>query len=366
MDRASREASDLMPFPRPTLSELIDRIVADLSSRLVGVDGAVMRRSILGIIGRCLAGASHELHGRLDFISKQCNPATAEGEFLEDWANVWGQRRAAATYAGGNVTFTGNVGAEIPAGTVLQRQDGALFETDALGRIIVGTSVVVHVSALEAGTAGNCEAGVALTLQQPVAGVQSRALVAAGGLASGEDPEDDEGLRERLLRRVQQPPHGGADFDYQAWALEVPGVSRAWVYPMELGAGTVTVRFVRDDDASIIPDAGEVAAVQAYIDARRPVTADVTVVAPIAVPLDMTIQLNPLNAATQAAIEAEVADLIRREATPGGTILISHLREAVSTAAGELDHVITVPAGNKVHTAGQIAVPGAITFAAIP
>ena len=39
---------------------------------------------------------------------------------------------------------------------------------------------------------------------------------------------------------------------------------------------------VRDDDASLIPDAGEVATVQAYIDSLRPVTASVTVVAPTA------------------------------------------------------------------------------------
>jgi hypothetical protein len=43
------------------------------------------------------------------------------------------------------------------------------------------------------------------------------------------------------------------------------------VYPNELGLGTVVVRFVRDlDVGSIFPDAGEVAAVQAKLDAERP------------------------------------------------------------------------------------------------
>ena len=70
--------------------------------------------------------------------------------------------------------------------------------------------------------------------------------MAAGGLAAGSDAETDESLRARVLRRIQKPPQGGAGYDYVAWALEVPGVTRAWVYPAEMGLGTVTVRFVRD------------------------------------------------------------------------------------------------------------------------
>jgi uncharacterized phage protein gp47/JayE len=81
-------------------------------------------------------------------------------------------------------------------------------------------------------------------------------------VADGSDEESTDELRARLLARLQNPPHGGNATDYEAWAKEVSGVTRAWSYPLELGAGTVTVRFVRDDDASPIPDAGEVAAVQ--------------------------------------------------------------------------------------------------------
>lgn len=365
MGGAGRKASELMAFPRPTLTELIDRVLADLSSRVVGVDGAVLRRSVLGVLGRGLAGASHELHGRLDYIARQVLIDTAEVEYLERWASVWGVRRKSAEFAIGNVTFTGTVGSTIPLGAVLQRQDGVLFETTAAGNFLT-SSLTLPARAVEAGAAGNTDAAVTLTLQQPISGVQVSAAVAAGGMVAGSDAEGDDGLRARLLTRIQQPPHGGASFDYVNWALEVPGVTRAWVYPMELGLGTVTVRFVRDDDASIIPDAAEIEAVQDYIDELRPVTAAVTVVAPIAAPLDMTIQINPNVSDVQEAIEAEIRDLLHREAEPGGTILISHLREAVSTAAGELDHVIVTPTANVEHDTGEIAVPGTITWQPIP
>ncbi|MGH9349377.1 MAG: baseplate J/gp47 family protein, partial [Vicinamibacterales bacterium] len=171
-------------------------------------------------------------------------------------------------------------------------------------------------------------------------------------------------LRIRLLDRMRQPPHGGAAADYAMWAKDVAGVTRAWVYPLELGAGTVTVRFVRDDDAGgIIPDAGEVAAVQTYINERRPVTAAVTVVAPVAVPLAFTIEITPDTSAIRAAVQAELEDLLERDAEPGGTILLSQIKVAIGAAAGVDDFVVTVPAGNVAHSTGQIATMGTITWA---
>jgi len=164
------------------------------------------------------------------------------------------------------------------------------------------------------------------------------------------------------LKRIRQPPHGGAAADYELWALEVPGVTRVWVYPLQMGAGTVTVLFVCDGEADIIPTPAKVAEVQAYIDARCPVTAEVFVAAPVADPLNMAAKLSPNTAAVKAAVRAEVADLIVRDAKPGGTILISRLREAVSIAAGESDNAITSPTVDVTYATGHMAVPGTITF----
>lgn len=185
----------------------------------------------------------------------------------------------------------------------------------------------------------------------------------SNALTGGTDQEDDASLRARLRARIQQPPHGGALYDYVNWALEVPGVTRAWAYASELGLGTVTLRFVRDDDTpSIIPDAGEVDAVQDYVDFRRPVTAALTVVAPEPVELDFTIEVFPDTAEVKASVEAELVDLLRREAIPAGTILISRIREAISIAAGEENYVMSSPSADITHTINQIAVMGEITW----
>lgn len=350
-----------MPFARPTLTEIIDRVIADIASRVVGVDGAVLRRSLLGILGRAEAGAAHQLYGYIDWVARQAIPDTAEAEYLERWASIWRITRLPADFASGPVTFTGSNGSIVPAGTIVQRQDGQQYATQADVTIASGTATAT-VLASTAGTTGNTAAGVKLILLSPIAGVQSQVTVAAGGITGGDDVETDEKLLARLLQRIQNPPQGGAVADYVAWALEVPGVTRVWVSPLEMGAGTVTVRFVRDNDTPIIPDSGEVAGVQAYIDARRPVTAEVFVAAPTAVPLNMTIKLEPNTAAVQAAVLAELQDLITRDAAPGQPILISRLREAVSIAAGESNNQITTPTADVTHTTGQMAVLGTVTF----
>ncbi|WP_374342558.1 baseplate J/gp47 family protein [Azonexus sp.] len=351
-----------MPFERPDLPTLIERATADIESRLPGADARV-RRSNLGVLARVHSGAVHGLYGFLEWIAQQILPDTAEAEILERHANIWlPNGRLSASYASGSVSVPATAGTVFPVGTVFTRADGARYSS-AAEAIAAGGAALVTVTAEEPGQAGNCAAGVALLLDSPIAGANASGTVAFGGISGGADIESDSALRTRLLARIKQPPHGGAAHDYVAWALEVPGVTRAWVYPEEQGPGTVTVRFVRDLDADMIPSADEVAAVQAYIDALRPVTARPLVVAPIATPLDFEIQgIVPATAAVRAAVEAELRDLLSREAVPGGTILLSHIRAAISAAAGETDYVLVAPAANVTHVTGEMAVMGTVTW----
>lgn len=349
-----------MPYSRPTLPEVIARVRADVISRLAQDD--VLRRSDAEVYARVVAALTHGLYGYIDWLSRQLIYDTAEGEILDRWASIWlTVPRKPAASATGTVTLTGQVGAVVPAGAPLQALDGVQYLTTG-ATTFTGTSVVANIEALVPAAAGNRVAGQTLTLVTPVAGVQPGALASA--LVGGADMETDEALRVRLISRIQTPPHGGSAADYVAWALEVPGVTRAWCYPLELGAGTVTLRFMRDNDSgSAIPDAGEIAAVLAYINASKPVTAQLTVVAPVATPQNFTIAVTPNTPAVRQAVQEELADLFRREAVPGGTLLISRIRAAISAAAGESNYVMTVPAADVVLTTGLISTLGVITWA---
>jgi len=350
-----------MAFNRPKLSDINSRIKADIETRLN--TGKLLAASFLGGMATSYAGAVHSLHGHIVWATRQLFPDTADAENLDRWASIWGVERTPATFSVGNVTFTGSNGTIVPTGVRLKRSDGAFYLTTASGTIVAGV-VTIAVKAVNAGAAGDMDAGVSLELVNSIAGIDTTATTAAGGLTNGEDSESDASLRVRVLDRIQQPPHGGAQFDYVTWAKEVNGVTRAWAYPLAMGAGTVTVTFVLDNEDDIIPDSAKVAEVQAYIDdpIRKPVTAEVTVFAPTPVELDFTIQLSPDSAEVRANVEESLRDLLRREAEPGATILISKIREAVSVAAGENDNTVTSPSANVTHAAGEIAIFGAITW----
>ncbi|MEM9369565.1 MAG: baseplate J/gp47 family protein [Pseudomonadota bacterium] len=356
-----------MPFNRPSLSEIRAQIIADIDADLPGADSR-LRHSNLGVIATMLTGATHGLYGYLDSIVDQLLPDTSTGIYLERLAATWGMTRQPATAATGTVTITGTDGASVPSGAELRRADGVVYLTTGSSVIALG-GTSLPVTAQDVGSLGNAPDGAALAFVSPLAGVDVQAT--AGALLGGGDRESDASLRDRYLTRKRQPPHGGAEHDYVAWALDrdAHGVrsTRAWVGRHEMGVGFVTVRFMMDDDTPDgIPAQGDVDTVAAYILQEGPVGAQIFTVAPVAAPLDVSLQVSPLTAEVQDAIRAAIADLIRREAVPGGTILISHLREAISTAPGEFDHVVTSPVANVVASApGEIATVGTITITAL-
>lgn len=357
-----------MPFLRPTLNELIDRVATDIASRLPGVSTSLLRRSLAGALARGEAGAVHSLYGYLDFISKQALPDTAEDEYLLRWVAIWlPAGRKPATFANGvnAVQVTGSIGTFYPIGTLFVRADGQQYASTSEITLTAPTGLI-SVRAVTADALSNTGVGVPITLFQPVAGSSSTAVVVSPGITGGTNEESLQALKARLIRRIQQPPQGGSAADYETWALEVPGVTRAWIKPLQLGAGTVVVYIAADDAATApIPDAGIVAAAQAYINTKRPVTADVTVLAPVALVVNISAKLRPNTSAAQIAARAELQDLFFRMAEPGGTIPLSKIREAISVASGVLDSSVTDPVADVVAGTGQIPILGTTTWSAI-
>lgn len=344
-----------MPYSRPTLQELKNRIQTDLISRLE-LTGGTLQRTVAGVIGTVFAGISHVLHGYISWIARQLFIWSAEDDYLLRHASSWGIKRKAASAAGGYVRFIGNADAVVPAGTILTRPDGALFVTteDGLER--------VSVVAQSTGADSNTAAGVTLTLVSPIDGVQSAATVTEEGLTGGTNIEEIESVRDRTLERMQAPPMGGRRSDYVQWAKEVAGVTRAWVLPYWQGLGTVGVTFVRDNDEDFIPDAQEVQAVADHIEIYRPITAKVYVFAPAAVSVNITLMISPDTEAVRDAVLEELAAFFVREAEPGKIIHVSRLREAVSASTSEYYHHLIAPADDISFAPYEIATLGEVNF----
>ncbi len=345
-----------MAFDRPTLRELITQMTTD-AEREAGAKQ--LRQSNLRVLPKVFAYACHALYGFITWILKQLFADTAEAQYLERQASIQGIYRRAASKATGTLTVSYTEGATLPVGTIFMADNQTRYETTAEPEV---GSYTVPVQCLEVGTIGNHEEGQTYTLVSPVTGVDAEAV--GSEMAGGAEAESDESLRERLLYRLRNPPRGGTATDYVAWAKEVPGVTRAWCFPKEQGIGTVVVRFATDeltDDG--VPTAGMVQIVADHIAESAPVTAATTVVAPVAKAVNFRIKdLIPDSESVRAQVEAELKSLFVREATPGEALLISHIRQAISSAAGEEDFELLEPTADVPADSTQLLVVGEVTY----
>lgn len=330
-----------MAFEKPTLAQLRERVIADIE--LHTGQSASQRGDIYFPIAMAHAGACYGIHGHLDYNRDQLFDDSADDEHLLLRAAEMGIYQIPAYRAEGTATITGNDAAVIPAETLFKLGD-VFWRVTADATISAGEATL-NLRALIGGAAGNAAAGASLTIMTTIAGVDTSATVVS--LTGGADIEAISRVRERLAERKQNPPMGGAPHDYIAWAKAAhPDVTRAWCYSNENGPGTVVVRFVTDNLPSPIPDPAVINAVKEYIDTQRPAgMAGFEVATLVAKPLDITFTLlSPNTAAVQQAVQAELDDMIRREAVPGGTIKLSWIHEAISIAQGETDHAIDVDA----------------------
>lgn len=348
-----------MPISVPTRSEILARVLSDIRLE-TGADP--LRRSPERAFGVALMGQSRGLYGVLDWVLAQMFADTADEPYFWRWAAIFGIVQKAAVSWQGTLTATGVNGSPIPAGSQLTRLDGTAYETLADATIVGGTATVTAF-ALVAGETGDLDIGNTLTWSSPIAGVDTDVTVASTTI-TGADAELAADALTRLLLRLRTPPSGGGTGDYVRWALEVTGVTRAWEFSLFFGPNSVGVAFVRDKDVgSIVPDSGERAVVQAYLRTKRPVAANVEVLTLVEMPVNITItDLEPDTGAIRTAVQASLADFFAREASPGEPIALSRLDAAISTAAGEISHVLTLPSTPPSPTALQMPVLGMITY----
>jgi len=361
-----------MPFARPTLSEIVTRIESDYKSRIDNAQ-SLLRRSILKILARVYGAAVHLVYGYLSYIKDQPFATTADSEYLEKIGNEFGIARKPAVNATGSGAGTGTNGVSIPADTQLVSNAGQVYTIDEEVTVSGGV-YAADFTALLAGDAGNDSPSISLIFVTPVAGVGTTLTVDGAGIDGGVDIESDDDLRGRILDRKRRPPHGGAEFDYVNWALEVAGVTRAWVFPQYMGHGTLGLAVVRDNDSSIIPDATEREEVRDYIlehvdqltglNVGIPVTAEpgFFVIDVSLKSLDFSISITPNNLTTQADIESKISDLITERGGPGVTIYLSDVSAAISSSALEVAHRVNSPVIDIATAINEIPVLGTITW----
>jgi uncharacterized phage protein gp47/JayE len=108
-------------------------------------------------------------------------------------------------------------------------------------------------------------------------------LTSVGSLIDGEDQEDLETYRTRVVASYQKKPQGGALADYEKWGLEAPNVINIYPYEDSGNPGKVDIHVEVDNQIDGIPTSTQLVTVEDYINFdpitgradRRPVTAEI-------------------------------------------------------------------------------------------
>jgi uncharacterized phage protein gp47/JayE len=335
---------------------------------LTATDLALARSNVQALAfvqGTGLHGAYRYLR---DFIARQAVPIYAVGEFLDGWLATYGLVRKPAVAAAGLVQGTGVADAVLSAGVLLQASNGQTYRVTTSITVPVGGVVQAQVLAVIPGVAGELGAAATLSLISPVTGIDSPFSTTAG-ISGGADSETDDQAIYRLQQRLSNEPMGGSPADYARWALEVPGITRAWGVRNPSGATTAGVIIMADANTNGLATSIQQGAVYTYItDPKRGPPDELFVIIPTLVPVNITVHLTPDSAAIRAAVMAALQDVFYREGLPGGSIPQSHIVEAISTTVGEYNHTISSPAitSGAFFTVGgfsELLTLGTITFA---
>ncbi|MCP4564070.1 MAG: baseplate J/gp47 family protein [Bosea sp.] len=357
-----------MAFTIPTLTATSRWLRGVVASAVEGARADLWPNNTVVFV-KALAMAAGQGNLRAQWIFKQIFVSTADADMLDLHGYEIGLGRKPAAAATGLMIFAATDGATLPAGAVIDA--GGLSFTVRAAAVAAGNSITVPVDALETGPLGNLPPGAEVRLREPWPGVDQAGETGPLGLSGGVAKELDEPYRRRLIFRKRNKPRGGAKSDYEGWVGEVAGFTvtgtRAFAATPE--PGTVRVYpLLEGTGAERIPGGADVARCADYLETKRPLTATVVVVQPVAKPIPVTLaQLANDSAETRAEIVAEMLDLFDERAfvaRGGETFPLSWLSEAASRAVGESRHRLTVPPADVGLLPGEYPVFGGLTVVA--
>ncbi|HAG0017618.1 TPA: baseplate J/gp47 family protein [Salmonella enterica] len=331
-----------MAYLTPDAEKIRADLLRDLKNQLPDAD--IAPDSDYFVRASSVASVAEGLYQHQAWVVRQIFPDTSDSDYLALHARTRGLKKKPPTTAKGLAGISGSPGSVLPAGSQI-RGEGLSITTTTDVKLTTGTADV-PVTALQSGVSGNLASPVTAELVSAPMGINGRVVVKS--LAGGTDEESDGELLDRLLDIIRRPPAGGNRYDYRRWAMEVPGVSSAWVYPIRRGAGTVDIA---------ITSAGGLASdeiirnVQAHIDDVRPVTArNALVLSPQLRRIDFDVIVKAEGVTLERLrtdVERTIRDAMARIA-PGQPLIRSNIETLISLLPGVTDRTIVTPAANVI------------------
>ncbi len=292
------------------MEKSIDEIYGEMLSAF-GEASGYLPHSSCDLAARLYAAAAQirGLYLQAQWLLDQSFPQTAKGEYLERHAYLRGLSRGIATCATGVLRFglSAAVGGDltIKSGTVCMTAAGIRFATTdnavlKSGRLYVDVPAV----ALEPGAQGNVAAGTVTMMAAMPVGI--KACTNPEAFSGGDDAEDDEGLRRRLLDSYRRLPNGANAAYYEQTALSCTGVAAAVAVGRPRGVGSVDLYIATDAG---IPDETLLAEVNSHLQEKREISVDLRVLAPTPKAVNISAAIQPADGFTfeEARASADAA-----------------------------------------------------------
>ncbi len=216
--------------------------------------------SDIGLRFQLLASELYSLSLYGDYILQQAFPQSAQGSYLEQHAAARGLYRKTASSATGRLTFYLDAPAqqeiEIPTGTVCACGAEPYIRYATVSRTTIPAGALQGTASARSigkGNAYNQPVGAVNLLVTPPPGVARVANETA--FTGGYDGENDQALRERLLRHMQFQPNGWNKESYNSRLMEIDGILA--VNPYRDGDNTRLCLAVRTENGSITKEQRE-------------------------------------------------------------------------------------------------------------
>lgn len=332
-----------MPATVLTAAEIRDNILRDRQNlqpdQTIDISSDSDNYARAAATGSAIEG----LYAYQQWQTRQIFPDSADPEMLLRHASIYNMSLKPAVAASGAVRITGAPGTGFASG--LPFTYGSLsYVTTSEGTIGTDGNATVTARASQTGSASNITSAVQVQLTAAPPGIQSAATLLT--MTSGLEIETYDALLGRLLDRMRNPPGAGKASDYRIWAMEIPGITGAYVFPHRVAIGRVDIAVI---SGTGLPGPDEIAAAQLNIDLKRPAACRAALVfAPELVTVDHLIRADLSGITTDDLRSALAAPFASYYDTlvPGSAVVKSKLESIVSDTQGVLDRTVVTPAAN--------------------
>lgn len=342
----------------------IEQLLDDMSVAIAD-EGALVNDLNIGsnlyVLGRAFARMLADAWRTISEVERDSNLATATGESLKLLVNTFGMEPSTGTQAAGymialprNPSKTGTIQ---PGDTFIYKK-GVFVVTETTAVAVPQADSTYAVVAIQAGAAGkrwNLPGGTPMLASSKslnddfVFAIGDTLLPtgqAAGSLAGGEDPEDDDSIRIRFGEYIQSLTRATYSAVYQA-LLAIPGIKSATLLDNDPMPGFLSVYV---DDGS--PDATLSSTMAATIDQElmnwRAAGVGLRLLPLEKVAADIRLRVTvdrsqPISlSAVEDAVEVALADMIAGM-TKGQTLYPSRLIDTAYGITGVVDVQVILP-----------------------